>query len=285
MINALATSATDRLLVSAGSDGTLRLWDVDQATALDEAPFDVVKDVEILHEDLVVAVGKTGRQAAWTLDAGSPVSTETLVLDVRSHRSSLEWAPSGDGSRAGHASWDTPTVGMFTWSEVTGQDSYLPARLEVDSVPTGECLAVLEDPRGPLTALALTYAGDRLLAASWDGTVSIWEVATGVLDRRLPVAAATARITLTPSGRTGGQMLDTLVIADAATTALLVTADDHVIATTRNGSLQEWHLGTGDLLAATVLEAPPVAVRLGPNEETLLLADERGRITCLGRSS
>jgi WD40 repeat protein len=285
MINALAASATDRLLVSAGSDGTLRLWDIDQAIALDEAPSDVVKGLAVVDANLVVAVDNAGRQAAWTLDAGSPVSTGPLVLEDRWPRPSLEWAPSGDGSRAGHASWHTPTVGMFTWSEATGQDSYLPARLEVDSLPMGDCLAELEDPRGPLTALAMTFSGDRLLAASWDGTVSVWDVGTGALVHRLHIGAATARITLTPSGRTGGQMLDTLVVAEAAATALLVTADDHVIATTRNGSLQEWHLGSGELLAATILEAPPVAVRLGPDEETLLLADERGRITCLGRSS
>jgi WD40 repeat protein len=231
---------------------------------------------------VVIAIFQGGESAAWTLKEGVPTSIDPSRLSGNEERRP-RWVPSRDGRRAAHASWRTPTFGIFTMSEAIGQDSYLPAEIEVISVESGERLAVLKDPRGPVTVLAMTGSGDRLLAASWDGTVAVWNIEGATLERRLPVGAATASVTLVSRGRTRGQWVDTLVAADAAASAMAVTADDRVIVGTRNGSLQEWDLGSGELLTATVLDAQPVALTLAPDDASLLLADECGRITCLTR--
>lgn len=283
---AFALSPTDPLLVSAGHDQTLRFWEIGDATPVEDAPVRTVNHLEVIGApEVVVAVYQDGQLAAWTLDEGVRTSIDRSALsdDQKKRGHHLMWAPSRDGRRAARASWETPTLGMFTWSEAIGQDIYIPARIEVYSTGSGERLAVLDEPRGPLTALTMTCSGDRLLAASWDGTVSVWHVEEGSLERRLPVSAATASVTLVSSGRESGQMLDTLAVADAAVTALAVTADDRVTVATRNGSMQEWDLDSGELLAAAVLEAPALALALGSRDAALLLADERGRLTCLMR--
>jgi hypothetical protein len=79
-------------------------------------------------------------------------------------------------------------LGMFTVSEVTGRDKYAPAPVWVRA--GDDVVATLEDPCAPLTALALTADGGRVLTASWDGTVAVHCVADGVLEWRLPVDGA-----------------------------------------------------------------------------------------------
>ena len=281
-IVALAPSPADRLLASAGDDRTIRLWAIEEAAPLQDASVRDVRRLEVLGTpEVVIAIFQSGEPAAWTLKEGTPTSIDPSGLPGDEERRG--WVTSRDGRRAAHASWQTPTFGIFTMSEVTGQDRYLPAEIEVISVESGERLAVLEDPRGPVPVLAMTGSGDRLLAASWDGTVAVWNIERATLERRLPVGAATASVALVSRGRIPGQWVDTLVAAEASVSAMAATADDRVIVGSSSGSLQEWDLGSGELLTAAILDARPVALTLAPDDASLLLGDERGRITCLTR--
>jgi WD40 repeat protein len=283
-VTALAASPTDRVLVSAGHDRTLRLWDAGKATPLDDAPSRDVSGLDMASpQGVVVVTYRDGAREAWRLQDGAAVDLEQNPPAEVTRRRGLDWAPSADGRRAAIASWHAPTIGIFTLSEATGVDEYIPARLEVLDTATSELLAVLEDPHAPLTALAMTATADRVIAASWDGTVSVWPALGGDRERRLLVGAATAGVTLITRGRTSGQMVDTLAVADTAPTTMVVTADDHLVVAIRNGSLQEWDLATGVLLGVIVLESPAVALATAERDSVLVVADERGRITCLNR--
>jgi WD40 repeat protein len=278
----LAASGAEPVLVTADGDRTVRVWDVREGAPPEAPPAREVRSLDV-RAGRCVAGFPSGPPAAWALVDGAdlPVADADLHARRTTIVSGQESAPSRDGRRRARASWHVPMLGMFTWSEVTGRDEYLPAVIEV--LADGEIVTTLEDPCAPLTALALSADGGRVLAASWDGTVAVYHVADGVFVRRLPVGTALAGAAPVTGGRTRGAWLDTLVAANAAVSAVAATWDDRLVVATRNGSLQEWDLATGLQLAATVLEAPASLLALDDTDESLLLADERGRVTCLTR--
>jgi WD40 repeat protein len=282
MTEALAASAAGPLLVTADGDRAVRVWDVREGAPPGDPPARAAQALAVRDGRCIVS-HDSGPPSAYALADGA----ELPVTDADRHalidvaRRPGESQPSRDGHRRARASWHTPMLAMFTVSEVTGRDEYLPAVVEV--LADDDVVATLEDPCAPLTALALTADGGRVLAASWDGTVAVHRVADGVLERRLQAGTALAGAAPVTGGRTPGAWLDTLVAASAAVTAMAATWDDRLVVATRDGSLEEWDLATGRLLAATVLDAPATVLAVDATDETLLLADARGRMTCLSR--
>jgi len=156
-IYGVALSVDGRRAVSASSDQTLKVWDVEKG-----------REIRALqgHTDSVlgVALSVDGRRAVsassdrtlkvWDLETGRELRT------LQGHRDRVTGvALSGDGRRAVSASEDQT--------------------LKVWDVEMGRELHTLRGHAGVVLGVALSVDGRRAVSASWDATLKVWDVETG----------------------------------------------------------------------------------------------------------
>jgi WD40 repeat protein len=167
-------------------------------------------------------------------------------------------------------------------------------------------------------ALAVTSDGRRVISASYDQTLKVWDLATGAAERTLnvhgskvwniAVAAAERALTghgsvvtalaVTPDGRRviSASQDRTLKVWDLATgaaeltltahsddlTAVAVTPDGRrVISASADRMLKVWDLATGQALASIALEDRIQCVTVAPDGVTLVAGDAAGNVYCL----
>jgi WD40 repeat protein len=212
-LNSLAFSADGRHLLTASADETARLWDL--ATGAEVTRYrteraSVGHALFVPHQVPVrVLLGTRTRLLVWEPDTGR--ATE-FPGDGAFSRA---FAPDG----AYLASIGAPEEGVVRWNPATGEP------LDAWSA-------------GPPTRMGLAFSPDGSLLATGcaDGTVALWDTATGQPTRRLGQPAPNPRIT-SPAG------LDQFIahVAFAGGSRTLVTATSQTLAV--------WDTTTGQSLA------------------------------------
>ena len=203
-----AVTADGRRAVSASSDQTLKVWDLESGQAL--------RTLEG-HSSSVWAVALTGdgRRAVsassdqtlkvWDLESGEALRT------LEGHRSRVVGvAVTGDGRRAVSASLDQT--------------------LKVWDLESGEALRTLEGHSGGVYAVALTGDGRRAVSASEDETLKVWDLESGkALQTLHGHSSAVLRVAVTQDGQraVSASHDQTLKVWDLGSGRLLHSLEEH----------------------------------------------------------
>jgi WD40 repeat protein len=156
-IAACAVTPDGRRVVSASSDGTLRVWDLETGrplTTMAGHTSDVNACAVTLDGRRVVSASADQTLKIWDLESGRALAT------LAGHTDSVSaCAVIRDGRRMISASWD--------------------GTLKVWDLDSGRLLVTLEGHTGLVTACAATADGRHVVSASKDGTLKIWDLESG----------------------------------------------------------------------------------------------------------
>jgi WD40 repeat protein/serine/threonine protein kinase len=173
----LALSDDGRLALTAGQDGSLRLWRLADESCVQTMQVEarsaktdsrlVAVDLD-LEAGLAVSGGPDERVRLWDLDDGS---CRAVLEGHEGDVTAVSLSP--DGQRVVSGSSD---LSVRLWD-----------------VESGRCLRTLVGHGGPLSAVAFTHAGDFLVSGATDRCLRVWDAAAGVCLRTFEGHAANVR--------------------------------------------------------------------------------------------
>jgi WD40 repeat protein/serine/threonine protein kinase len=246
LVQAVAVTPDGRHAVSASSDRTLRLWDLESGQtlrALDGHSGSVQAIAVTSDGRRAVSGSDDGTLRLWDLESGQTVRT------LQGHTGPVQAvAVTLDGRRAVSASSDR--------------------ELRIWDLESGETLRTLNGHRGPVNAVAITVDGNRAISGSFDQTLRIWDLEgglmLGVLEGHTALVNAVA---LTPEGRLAisasgdktlrvwdlesGRTLRTLQGHASYVLSVAVTPDGRrAVSASSDRTLCLWELESGQMLHA-----------------------------------
>ena len=187
-INALTFSPDGSVLASGGADGTIRFWNTETGTSLPPhitGHTASVKAVTFFQENsTLVSAAFNGEITFW--DVKTP---HKPIVHTAGHRDlfpTLVFSP--DGMKLASVGAE----GSIVFGGVSGQANWRPDSLiRLTDVSTGQELATLTDIGVPSN---LTFSPDgKTVAFSSHGKISLWNIETGTLfDTALPPVSALA---------------------------------------------------------------------------------------------
>lgn len=199
-LSAIAFRPDGRQLLSASSDGVLRLWNGSAGVPehqLRGHEGGITKGAISPDGKQVATAGSDGTARLWDAEKGKQVG---LLRGHEKGLSSILFSP--DGARIATASWDGTVrlwqadgsllhtlVGNSQPIRVIGfspDGTHLisggeDARARIWNVQTGALLTTLTGHRDKITKVEFSPDGSRVLTASHDSTVRVWNVKTGKL--------------------------------------------------------------------------------------------------------
>jgi WD40 repeat protein len=285
-VTALSLHPVSGRPVSASRDGTVRVWDVDSGREISRWEVG-----QALHS---LAISPDGR---WCACGSSEGEVQVRDLDTGKRRfrlrghtslvSGIAFDPRGE--RLVTASWYGPirVWDAATGSRVTLMESHLDPALAMDH----PVLHMAGEAK--VTAVAFDPGGTRLFSAAEDGTVRVWEAATGA--ERACLRGHEGRVTClttAPAARfvASGARDNTVRLWDAGAMNPRGALHDHedavwsiafaaaapVFATGGyDGAARVWSAATGEPLACFRVPGSFVAVALDAQGRTLAVGRER----------
>jgi WD40 repeat protein len=158
-VRSLRIAADGRTLVTAGSDGVVRLWDLaDRAMRSSLRAHDSKARAVAVAPDgrRMASVGNDAVVIQWELEAGT--ARELWRRPLPAEGASLAYAPDGR----------TLAVGLVS------------GRIELRETATGARRADLPGHRNEVRTLTFTPDGETLVSGSLDGSVRTWDPVTGL---------------------------------------------------------------------------------------------------------
>ena len=147
-----------------------------------------------------------------------------------------------------------------------------------------------------VNALALTGDG-RVVTGSSDGTVKVWDLASGHEERTLSGHEWVSALVMTEDGRViPGSCFGTVTVWDLASgqeqrtlsghggwvNALALTGDGRVVTGSFDGTVKVWDLNSGSCLATVPLDTSTQSldVKVGADGITLVVGEASGAVSC-----
>ncbi|WP_216898396.1 NACHT and WD40 repeat domain-containing protein [Nocardia alni] len=163
-IKALSFSTDWRLLATASTFGSVRLWDPITCLPVCKEPLaghsKLISTVAFRHDGYLLAVGaQDGTVQVWDTDTGTPISSP-VGNSIKSGTGRLPVVFSPDGYLLAAASWDR-TVRL--WDVTTGM----------------QVCRQLTEHTSRVVSMAFNPNGTMLATAGYDGTVRLWDPDTG----------------------------------------------------------------------------------------------------------
>ena len=162
--------------------------------------------------------------------------------------------------------------------------------------PGGRLLRTLKGHSNSVTALALTPDGKRVISASNDNTLKVWDLADGKEVLTLKGHSLWVKaVALTPDGKrvisassdstlkvwdlADGKKVLTLKGHSDSVTAVALTPDGkRVISASRDNTLKVWDLADGKVITHFTAESPIYCCAVAPDGITITAGDDSGQI-------
>jgi WD40 repeat protein/class 3 adenylate cyclase len=258
-------------LLTASADGTTRLWDVSVAGGRDwltvPGPYLRLGSVSFSPDGSTFAVpNQLSGVAIRDVDTGAK------LISLRGRDAmTTRMAFSPDGSRLAAASGSGAMLSRVHW------------RVPIWDVNSGELVMTLTGHDDEVSAVAFSPDGRRLATGSWDGTVRVWDAATGRQEGVLNVGSEAFAVAFSPDGRslvTGDDDDQTVAVWDADTLERQGELRGHtsfiqevafgpggkVVTASGDGTAKIWDLESGrELATLRGHTAPVLGVRVSPD--------------------
>ncbi|MFQ3584092.1 MAG: serine/threonine-protein kinase [Cyanobacteriota bacterium] len=265
-IETLAISPDGTFLVSAGADRTVRVWDLDTLSERLQLQghTELINSVAISPDSRWIASGSADRTIRlWQADSGQLLRT----IDATAHESDVETGVTSVTFGSGRtpptrvaARGDAPEDRIpLASTAVILAAAHADPTIHLWDPASGTLLDTLEADY-PVEQVLLSQDGRYLLSGSANG-ISIWNLGTGSLERKLPQNfASLATLTLSPDGRR------------------IAGGTDH-----RAKEIKLWDLRTGELLRTLGAQTGTVSALLfSPDGQTLFSGGVDGSIRIWG---
>lgn len=234
-------SRDGKKLLTGGGDGTIMLWNAEKGdTILSIKSYDVpIFDIHFNNDETQIL------SSSWD----GTLKIHEVATGKRLHLFKLD-----EGS-AYQSQYSRNNLYVFTATLSEGPD-----RLQMREIDTKKIVRTFEGHTETISSLQLSQDGRRLLTASWDGSIRLWDIATGLMERKFTgtrgavhtaifnpsekfIFTAGADRTVRMWETATGKIVKTLVGHQGEVTSLQLTSDEKMlISHSLDGATKFWDL-------------------------------------------